>query len=152
MAFSTSMTTNANYTVCPKCSIKHVRQGLNTSSYCPDCRQSYNHILYELKRENPYPEDHNCEICGKHESALTAAFGKGGSIKTKWRLDHCHETKQFRGFLCENCNMGLGKFMDDIQILRSAIIYLERSFGKFWGVMGGSQHLDYTTSCRKVNH
>ena len=41
-------------------------------------------------------------------------------------LDHNHQTKQLRGFLCVNCNMGIGQFKDDIFKLQQAIIYLEK--------------------------
>ena len=53
--------------------------------------------------------------------------GNKGKLKrhTPWRLDHCHETGEFRGFLCTNCNTGLGKFTDDPDILLNAIAYLQ---------------------------
>lgn len=51
-----------------------------------------------------------CEIC--HENEVTS-------------FDHCHTTNYFRGFLCANCNFGLGFFKDRIRLLANAIIYLE---------------------------
>ena len=39
-------------------------------------------------------------------------------------LDHCHTTKKLRGFLCVDCNLGLGRFKDNPKFLQSAIIYL----------------------------
>ena len=55
-----------------------------------------------------------CAICGK---------------KSKRRLvvDHCHSLNKVRGLLCDKCNLGLGMFDDDIDRLRAAIAYLERS-------------------------
>lgn len=41
-------------------------------------------------------------------------------------LDHCHNTLKIRGLLCDNCNAGLGKFKDNIEILKNAILYLEK--------------------------
>jgi hypothetical protein len=41
-------------------------------------------------------------------------------------LDHCHSSLKIRGLLCDNCNAGLGKFKDDVQILKNAILYLEK--------------------------
>jgi hypothetical protein len=43
-------------------------------------------------------------------------------------LDHCHVTGKFRGWLCRDCNLGLGKLGDDIAGVRRAIAYLERWF------------------------
>lgn len=40
-------------------------------------------------------------------------------------LDHNHETGELRGILCANCNHGLGKFKDRVDLLDSAIVYLK---------------------------
>lgn len=58
--------------------------------------------------------DRTCDICGKPESE------KGKSLA----VDHCHATGLFRGFLCSDCNFGLGKFKDDKIILQKALEYL----------------------------
>lgn len=56
-----------------------------------------------------------CAICGFPESA-----GKLLGV------DHCHRTGKVRQLLCSNCNNGLGKFKDDLVLLRKATGYLER--------------------------
>jgi len=42
----------------------------------------------------------------------------------KPQIDHNHTTDIVRGLLCWNCNVGLGHFKENINSLKSAIIYL----------------------------
>ena len=41
-------------------------------------------------------------------------------------VDHCHKTGKVRGILCFNCNAGLGKFGDDVEVMRLAVEYLRK--------------------------
>lgn len=54
-----------------------------------------------------------CKICGLEPLG-----------KKVLSLDHCHETLKVRGLLCDNCNAGLGKFKDNPELLKAAIVYL----------------------------
>ena len=49
-------------------------------------------------------------------------------IRNFWVLDHNHETGEFRGWICNDCNNALGKFNDDPKVLRIAIRYLNEPF------------------------
>lgn len=62
-----------------------------------------------------------CKICGKE------GFKMHKSKKHGLNLDHCHTTGKIRGWLCDNCNRGLGLFKDDIANLERAIEYLKSS-------------------------
>jgi len=60
-----------------------------------------------------------CAICNR-------PCGTGRSLA----IDHCHESSVVRGLLCGSCNLGLGKFEDDIDRLEAAIRYVkERKSG-----------------------
>lgn len=49
--------------------------------------------------------------------------------KPTLHIDHDHESKKIRGLLCAECNVGLGKFHDALDVLRAAVAYLERAQG-----------------------
>ena len=69
---------------------------------------------YEMEKQ----QDYKCAICGTNEK----------NKRTKYfDVDHCHETGKVRGLLCTNCNQGLGKFKDNIHLLKQVITYLEHS-------------------------
>lgn len=61
-----------------------------------------------------------CEICFE---ALNSPFS--GERSTRGQLDHCHETGRFRGWLCTQCNVGIGSFKDNVRLLQRAIEYLK---------------------------
>ena len=44
-------------------------------------------------------------------------------------VDHCHKTNKVRGYLCNNCNVTLGKVKEDPKILRKLAEYLEKHNG-----------------------
>jgi hypothetical protein len=75
---------------------------------------------YDLEKEDYErileDQDNKCKVCGKE-------FDSNGK-RTKLHIDHCHGSDEVRGFLCNNCNIGLGYFCDDPKILQSAAEYL----------------------------
>lgn len=56
-----------------------------------------------------------CAICGYSDRSDSNFFPV---------VDHDHATGKVRGLLCMNCNTAIGKFKDDINIIKSAINYL----------------------------
>jgi hypothetical protein len=73
------------------------------------------HRLWAYKVVPTRPEPAVCEICG---AAPTA--------KRSLHLDHCHEKKIFRGWLCHHCNTTLGHVKDNPETLRKLARYLEQ--------------------------
>ncbi len=64
-------------------------------------------------------QDNRCAICGRHERLKYK-----GTVKAL-ASDHCHSTGKVRALLCDWCNTGIGRFDDDIAMLKKAIAYLE---------------------------
>jgi len=72
-------------------------------------KQEYKNLLSK--------HDGRCQIC-KSSSP--------GKRRKAWSLDHDHTTGTLRGFLCSDCNIGLGSFKDNIESLSNAIDYLSQ--------------------------
>jgi hypothetical protein len=61
-------------------------------------------------------QSHSCAICRRHESEFSKRLA----------VDHCHKTGKIRGLLCMFCNTALGKYDDNIALMKAAIEYMER--------------------------
>lgn len=102
---------------------KHTKTGL--ASNCKDCkRDSVDKDVMRLRvlKYRYGATDDNirdfelidkCEICGSDFNGRKC-------------FDHDHNSGDYRGALCYNCNIGLGSFMDNTDSLGSAIKYLKR--------------------------
>lgn len=56
-----------------------------------------------------------CAICGR------------GPDEKSLAVDHDHQTGVKRGLLCYKCNLGLGNFLDNVESLKAAIRYLQKT-------------------------
>ncbi len=61
-----------------------------------------------------------CAICKKPETAKH----HNGLKTNRLAIDHCHNSKNIRGLLCTRCNLGIGCFSHDLQLLLNAVAYL----------------------------
>jgi hypothetical protein len=67
----------------------------------------------KYKQEPSRPPPKSCECCGIEDNNL--------------QFDHCHNTNQFRGWLCGGCNKALGQINDSIERAKQLVKYLERN-------------------------
>lgn len=67
-------------------------------------------------------QGNRCAICGGPPNAP----GNKKAKVARLAVDHCHATGKVRALLCCNCNAILGHAKDGVDVLRSAIAYLER--------------------------
>ncbi len=58
-------------------------------------------------------QNNSCAICHKEQ------------LRRRLNIDHNHKNNLIRGLLCDGCNIALGLLKDNIELLRSAITYLE---------------------------
>ena len=89
---------------------------------CQDCRKELEgaDVTTQEKRiwakKKPNKEPFECPICNKRTIA---------GVTCKVVLDHSHKTGKVRGYVCDSCNTGIGRFKDDIELLKKAIKHLE---------------------------
>lgn len=57
----------------------------------------------------------NCALCQKPKGMRNLS------------VDHNHTTGAVRGLLHSSCNVGIGFFKEDVELLKLAILYLERN-------------------------
>lgn len=64
-----------------------------------------------LHGQTDFRTPNKCEVCGSG---------------VKVCLDHCHDSHSFRGWICDTCNIVLGRVKDDAGHLAALIVYLEK--------------------------
>lgn len=98
-------------------------------STCKECRKGKKSIPAEARRsyeaQHPRPQigsDFYCRIC---ERTITIENNRDVN------LDHDHATGEIRGWICNNCNTGIGALNDDVNLLKRSIRWLEGSLRLF---------------------
>ena len=106
-------------------------RGPYVQSQCISCRGNFDSEWHKsLKLQHKYginlaqynlilkSQKGVCAICGQPEA---------NHILGGLSVDHDHKTFKIRGLLCKKCNLLLGYAKDKVEILKSAIAYLERN-------------------------
>jgi len=106
--------------VCDRCGedkplTEYYSNSQNGKSYTyGKCKPCYIEVQLQrcyYNREKAPPQPENCDCCGE-------------PLKAKACYDHNHETGEFRGWLCYNCNSGIGALGDNLEGVLKAVQYL----------------------------
>jgi len=128
---------------CSKCALtKHytefylyrrTKTHIQIDHLCKPCRREesrdnkYKHLYGISVQElhNKFKETSGkCQICG---TQLSLPLYDKQKQKDTVHIDHNHDTGKFRGLLCHHCNIGLGSFRDNSELLQQAIEYLHEN-------------------------
>lgn len=91
---------------------KHYATKDNLDTRCKICIKTQSKLRVKLHKVAP-PKPDLCECCQQ--------------VPVKWCLDHDHNTGEIRGWICTKCNLGIGQLGDDIESLKKAIVYLQKT-------------------------
>jgi len=92
---------------------------------CKDCRVRMEGVgvsrtdRVKWLKKKPHNEPFECPVCKKRTIA---------GITSKVVLEHDHRTGKPGGWICDSCNTGLGRFKDDVGLLKSAIGFLKKNY------------------------
>lgn len=99
---------------------------------CPDCRKDPRPGAQARERARTLrtygltEADWDGFIKRQRSRCAICRTGKPGGRGERWHIDHDHVTGQARGLLCHRCNMGIGFFLDDPDIIKAAARYVTR--------------------------
>ena len=121
------MRMTSNTQVCRKCFLDKPLEAFHGDrrtanrrrTTCISCRQNQRTITNISRTEYSIllvAQEYKCAICGVDASELVRELS----------VDHSHETHEVRGLLCQHCNIGLGNFRDDTELMAKAIQYLDK--------------------------
>jgi hypothetical protein len=71
---------------------------------------------------NKRRERQRVALAGRPKPVICDACERSGKIQ----FDHCHLTGKFRGWLCSDCNIAVGRMSEDAAALRKLADYIER--------------------------
>jgi len=102
-----------------RCKPCHYEQNKNNKNKTKNAKTQKLKLRYGLTynewEELREVENHQCMICGISEEELGRVLD----------VDHCHVSNKVRGVVCNPCNLILANARDDIELLKSAMKYLE---------------------------
>lgn len=106
--------------ICPNCEKNPPVNGKTCCQQCLDDKKLAllfgTASLYRQLYAELFEQQHGlCKICG--------------FLMKRPILDYCRETMVVRGLLCLNCKIAIGKFNNNVKLLKNAIDYIENNVG-----------------------
>ena len=77
---------------------------------CLNCHREAGKLRHKYRKEYEHLKTESCACCGVKDKNLV--------------VDHCHITKKFRDWVCQNCNSVMGLVKEKIEILEKIKQYL----------------------------
>lgn len=101
------------------------RDGLHT--WCKECSDRRTVENGRKRVQGVSPEEVEAMIAAQNGRCAICCDDILAVVKRAPSVDHCHKSGVVRGVLCNRCNSVIGYAKDSVDVLRSAIMYLEKS-------------------------
>jgi ribosomal protein L32 len=119
---------------CPKCGEREVSS--RHATYCKPCGAEYAKAQRAKRKQAVGTTMHpgelrkrfDCSVEEYTERMATSSSCQSCGSTHRIQYDHCHDSMEFRGVLCWDCNVGIGKLGDSVEGLRNALAYLESHY------------------------
>lgn len=128
------------------CSLNHwLKNRAAGKKWCFQCRTWKHHSFFTVDNSRKAGLTCRCKACMSKAStasrygltikAMADMAGRQRHLclickrRQKLVVDHDHKSTSIRGLLCNRCNVAVGLFGDNPDLLRAAIIYLEAPCG-----------------------
>lgn len=114
------------------------KQGSGRTKTCIWCKKEKPEETFGLYNRNADGRDNRCRSCIKYSTSVIEKLKDtapekpevceccGKVPKKKFVLDHCHKTEEFRGWLCDHCNLAIGMLGDDVEGVEKALKYVSK--------------------------
>jgi len=106
---------------CKSCTYKRGKEYSKTST-----NKKYRRKYHLKKKYGITLEDYDKILESQNGKCAICEIDNPGN-KGRFCVDHDHETGKNRGLICDDCNVGLGRFKDSTNILTKAIEYLVKN-------------------------
>ena len=88
-----------------------------TTQVCKLCLKELDIALFHNRISNISGIDTRCKTCFKKDTDRKSLV-----------VDHDHDTLEFRGWLCESCNLGIGLLGDTVAGTEKALTFLRKHY------------------------
>jgi hypothetical protein len=100
-------------------------EGYASMPRCKPCHSAWKNKQH-IKRNYGLEWDEYVALLDKQKGKCFLCGSNGSGKDSRLVVDHDHETGEVRGLLCWNCNVGIGLFKEDTELLNKVIKYINR--------------------------
>ena len=106
--------------------LKNIRYKDGYYKHCKKCHyEVYGRDAHYRRTYGVTQNEYNLMVAEQGNKCKVCEVEAGDGRTTRLVVDHCHKSNNFRGLICNNCNMALGNAKDNSETLRKLADYLD---------------------------